>query len=245
MRAAVVVLAAGAGSRVGASVNKVLLPLAGVPVVARSVQTACAVPGVRRVVLVVRDGEQDTMRRAVEPHLPGPAGEDHDPPEVAMVTGGTTRHASEWAALSLLAPEIEAGVVDVVAIHDAARPLASVALYDAVLRTAHEFGGAIPVAYLDDLVAADGSDLPELLAGVQTPQAFQAAVLLAAHRAAAADGFEATDTAGCLAAYTDVTVSAVESNERNLKLTVTEDFRVAEALIASPGPRAAAGPPRT
>ena len=52
MRAAVVVLAAGAGTRVGAEVNKVLLPLAGVPVVARSVRTARAVPGVRRVVLV-------------------------------------------------------------------------------------------------------------------------------------------------------------------------------------------------
>lgn len=245
MRAAVVVLAAGAGSRVGASVNKVLLPLAGVPVVARSVRTACAVPGVRRVVLVVRDGEQEAVRDAVEPHLPGAAGESPEAPEVAMVAGGATRHASEWAALSLLAPEIEAGNLDVVAIQDAARPLASVALYHDVLRTAVDVGGAIPVAYLDDLVATDGSDLPERLAGVQTPQAFRADVLLAAHRAAAADGFEATDTAGCLAAYSEVTVHAVTSDERNLKLTVSEDFRVAEALIASPAPRAAAGRPPT
>ena len=69
MRAAIVVLAAGAGSRVGAEVNKVLLPLGGVPVVARSVRTARAVPGVRRVVLVVRDGEQEVVRAAVEPYL--------------------------------------------------------------------------------------------------------------------------------------------------------------------------------
>jgi 2-C-methyl-D-erythritol 4-phosphate cytidylyltransferase len=245
MRAAVVVLAAGAGSRVGASVNKVLLPLAAIPVVARSVRTACAVPGVRRVVLVVREGEQDAMRRAVEPHLPDTQGDGTDAPEVAMVTGGATRHASEWAALSLLAPAIEAGDIDVVAMHDAARPLASVALYDDVLRTALGFGGAIPVAYLDDLVATDGSDLPERLAGVQTPQAFRADLLLAAHRAAVADGFEATDTAGCLTAYSDVTVNAVASDERNLKLTVAEDFRVAEALIVPPGPRAGAGPAPT
>lgn len=226
MRAAVVVLAAGAGTRVGAEVNKVLLPLAGIPVVARSVRTACGVPGVVRVVLVVRDGEQDAVRAAVEPHL------DPEHPEVAMVTGGETRHLSEWAALSLLAPAIEAGEVDVVAMHDAARPLASAALYEAVLSTAERVGGAIPVARLDDLVAADGSDLPAVLVGVQTPQAFRADDLLAAHRAAAAAGFEATDTAGILAAYADLTVAAVDSTERNLKLTVTDDVALAEALIS-------------
>ena len=89
MRAAVVVLAAGAGTRVGAEVNKVLLSLGDVPVVARSVMTARAVPGVRRVVLVVRDGEQEAVQAAVEPHL------DDEQPQVAMVTGGPTRHASE------------------------------------------------------------------------------------------------------------------------------------------------------
>ena len=138
MRAAIVVLAAGAGTRVGAEVNKVLLPLAGVPVVARSVRTASEVPGVVRVVLVVRDGEQDAVRTAVEPHL------GLKPPEVAMVTGGATRHLSEWAALSLLASAIEAGDVDVVAMHDAARPLASAALYEAVLSSRRASGRGHP-----------------------------------------------------------------------------------------------------
>lgn len=226
MRAAVVVLAAGAGTRVGAEVNKVLLPLAGVPIVARSVRTARAVPGVRRVVLVVRDGEQDEVRTAVEPHL------SDEPPEVAMVAGGATRHASEWAALSLLAADIEAGDLDVVAMHDAARPFASPALYDAVLEAALAHGGAIPVAHLRDLVAVDGSHLPDDLVGVQTPQAFRAADLLRAHRQAAADGFEATDTAGILARYADLPVAAVDSDEGNLKITVAADLVVAEALSA-------------
>jgi 2-C-methyl-D-erythritol 4-phosphate cytidylyltransferase len=225
-RVAVVVLAAGAGSRVGADVNKVLLPVGGVPVVARSVRTVCQVPGVRRVVLVVRDGEQDGVRDAVEPHLP------ESGPEVAMVVGGATRHASEWAALALLAPEIEAGELDVVAMHDAARPLASRALYEDVLATAARVGGAIPVDPLLDLVSVDGSPLPEGLVGVQTPQAFRAADLLAAHRAAAADGFEATDTAGCLAAYADVVIGAVGSDAGNLKVTVADDLLAAEALSA-------------
>lgn len=227
MRAAVVVLAAGAGTRVGAEVNKVLLPLRGVPVVTRSVTTALAVPGVRRVVLVVRDGEQEAVRAAVEPHLSDGA------PEVAMVTGGPTRHASEWEALSLLAAEIEAGEIDVVAMHDAARPLASRDLYERVLAAAAEQGGAIPVSALDHLVDLDGAALPDPLVGVQTPQAFRAADLLAAHRAARAAGFEATDTAGCLAAYAEVTVVAVTSDAGNLKLTVADDLVVAEALTGS------------
>jgi len=235
MRAAVVVLAAGTGSRVGAEVNKVLLPLAGVPVVARSVQTARAVPGVRRVVLVVRDGEQEAVRAAVEPSLLLRPAQDPaaDPPEVAMVTGGETRHASEWQALALLAGDIEAGEIDVVVMHDAARPLASPDLYARVLDAAAEHGGAIPVAPLDHLVDLDGAALPERLVGVQTPQAFRAADLLAAHRAARADGFEATDTAGCLAAYGAVAVVAVPSDAGNLKLTVADDFVVAEALTAT------------
>lgn len=221
------VLAAGSGSRVGADVNKVLLPVAGVPVVALSVQTACSVPGVRRVVLVVRDGDEGAVRRAVEPLL------DDDGPEVAMVLGGATRHLSEWAALEVLAPAIEAGEIDVVAMHDAARPLAGVALYGEVLATAERMGGAIPVAPLRDLVSVDGAPLPSDLVGVQTPQAFRAADLLAAHRAARADGFEATDTAGCLASYADVSIGAVGSDLGNLKVTVADDLRVAEALRGS------------
>lgn len=227
-RVAVVVLAAGSGSRVGAATNKVLLPLGDIPVVARSVRTACAVPGVRWVVLVVREGDQEAVRAAVEPYL-GEIGAESGP-EVAMVTGGATRHRSEWAALCLLAPMIEAGEVDVVAMHDAARPLAGVPVYEAVVEAAARIGGAIPVARLHDLVSADGSALPELLVGVQTPQAFRATDLLRAHRAAAADGFEATDTAGIMAAYTDLPVAAVDSDATNLKLTVAEDFEIAETL---------------
>jgi 2-C-methyl-D-erythritol 4-phosphate cytidylyltransferase len=222
-RVAVLVLAAGSGSRVGAQINKALLPLGGIPVVARSLRVAQQVPGVERIVLVVRDGEQDAVRAAVEPHLlPGP--------EVAMVAGGATRHRSEWAALSLVAPAIERGEIDLVAIHDAARPLADPALYDAVLAAARRTGSAVPVVRLHGLVTTDDSPLPGVLVGVQTPQAFRARSLLAAHRAAAADGFEATDTAGIFTAYTDLDVAAVESDERNLKLTVIEDFTVAGAL---------------
>jgi 2-C-methyl-D-erythritol 4-phosphate cytidylyltransferase len=220
---AVVVLAAGSGTRVGAAVNKVLLPLGDRPVLAWSLRDALALPDVRRVVLVVRDGEQDEVAAALAPHLG-----DH---EVVLVVGGETRHASEWAALKMLAGDIRTGDVDVVAIHDAARPLAGTALFTAVIDAARAHGGAIPVAPLAGLVRRDGGPLPSgRLAGVQTPQAFRAGELLAAYEQAAVDGFEGTDTAGCVAHYGSARVAAVASTSHNLKITFPEDVALAEAV---------------
>ena len=142
--AAVVILAAGSGTRVGGDTNKVLLPLAGAPVVAWSVRDALSVADVRRVVVVIRPDEEAAVAEALSPHL-GDA-------EVLLVPGGETRHASEWAALRALAPDIESGAVDVVAIHDGARPLAGAALLATVVGAARDHGGAIPTAPLAPVV---------------------------------------------------------------------------------------------
>ncbi|WP_281351757.1 IspD/TarI family cytidylyltransferase [Nocardioides piscis] len=114
MPAAVVIVAAGSGTRVGAGTNKVLLPLGDAPVLVWSVRDALAAEDVARVVVVVRPADRDAVAAVLSPHL----GED----EVVLVEGGATRHASEWAAMQVLAPAIVAGEVDLVAIHDAARP---------------------------------------------------------------------------------------------------------------------------
>lgn len=223
MTAAVVVLGAGSGSRVGAEVNKVLLPLAGVPVLARSVGAALATPGVGPVVVVARPGEEAAVEDALAPTL----GER----EVLLVAGGETRHDSELAALRLLAPHVDSGEVDVVAIHDGARPLASPALFSSVISTARARGGAIPVVPRPDLVHGDGSRVLEEVVGVQTPQAFRAGPLLAAYDAAERDGFRGTDTAACVARYTDLEVVAVASGPGNLKMTFPEDLAVAERIL--------------
>ena len=68
------------------------------------------------------------------------------------------------------------------------------------------------------------------LDGVQTPQAFGAAELLAAYARAEADGFDGTDTAACWARYTDLPVVAVPSTPRNLKITFPEDLALALSL---------------
>ncbi|MGB0102202.1 MAG: IspD/TarI family cytidylyltransferase [Nocardioides sp.] len=232
MPAAVVILAAGVGARVGAGSNKVLLPLGDRPVLAWSVRAALDLTDVRRVLLVVRPGERDEVTEALAPHLGGTGADDT---EVGLVDGGATRHASEWNALQALRGEIESGAVDVVAIHDGARPLAGTALFTATIEAARSHGGAIPVVRLPGLLARDGSALPAELDGVQTPQAFRARELLAAYSRADQDGFDGTDTAGCWSRYAASPVAAVPSSPLNLKVTFPEDLELALRLAPPPG----------
>ena len=107
----VVVLGAGAGNRVGAGVNKVLIELAGRPLLAWSLTHALATTGVDRVVVVAAPTEHAEVADALSAYLPqdGPDGG----PEVALVPGGTSRHGSEWAALQAVAGHVEAGRTDV------------------------------------------------------------------------------------------------------------------------------------
>ena len=227
-RAAAVILAAGSGSRVGAPTNKVLLPLDGVPLLVHSLRTVLHVESVHRVVLVVRPGDRDAVAEAVAPHLGA-----HD---LWLVDGGEQRHDSEWQALSSLADDIDEGELDVVAIHDAARPLAPEELWGAVIEVASERGGAIPVVRGPRLSRRDGSLAAEGLVGVQTPQAFRAPDLLAAYRQAKRDGFTGTDTAACLERYTELSVIGVPGATANLKVTFPEDLAVAEALLTGTRP---------
>lgn len=222
MSVAVVILAAGSGHRVGAEVNKVLLPLRDVPVLVWSVRDALALPDVRRLVLVVRPEDRAAVEAAVAPHL--------GDREALVVDGGATRHASEWAAIRVLETDIVAGEVDVVAIHDGARPLAGVDLWAAVVAAAAEHGGAIPVVPVADLVRADLTPVAGSLGAVQTPQAFRADDVLAAYRAASEDGFDGTDTAACVTAYRNVRIAAVPGSPLNVKVTFPEDVDLAVEL---------------
>jgi 2-C-methyl-D-erythritol 4-phosphate cytidylyltransferase len=219
-----VVLAAGSGQRVGAERNKVLLGLDGTPVLAHSVRTALEVDGVHRVVVVVRPDDRAEVVEALAPHLGA-----HD---AWLVDGGEERHDSEYQALRALRQDIDAGEIDVVAIHDAARPLASAALFRAVIDAAAATGAAVPAVSAGRLNHADGSRAPDDLVAVQTPQAFGARVLLASYDLAAKDGFLGTDTAACLERYADAAIGAVEGERRNVKITFPEDLRYAEELIA-------------
>lgn len=228
------VLAGGSGTRVGGERNKVYLPLAGRSVISRSLDALAAPDEVGPMVLVVRAADRELVADLLARERAGAT--------VEVVTGGATRQESELAGLRYLAPRIADGTIDVVLIHDGARPLVGPTLVGEVLRTAGEIGGAVPGLSRNDLAAAaaDGSlagAAPAGLVAVQTPQGFRAAPLLAAYEEAARTGFAGTDTASCIARFApDVPVRWVPGEERNFKITYSHDLRLAEAVLARPRP---------
>ncbi len=263
LRAAAVVLAGGSGTRVGARrddvpINKVHLPFAGRSVLAWSFHRARQAPAYGTFVLVARAEDLESSRELLAREVP-----DLD---VEVVAGGACRHDSEMAGLRLLAERIQDGALDVVAIHDGARPLAETALWQQVAEQAAARGSAIPVVEVPRVLPAallelpsavplgrpsatmsarseacdraeEGSDpttahlLGPRLAGAQTPQAFRAMPLLTAFEAAAAAGFEGTDTASTVAWAGTTSIHAVQGSRRNIKITWPEDVPVAARLL--------------
>lgn len=227
--AAAIVLAGGSGTRVGAALNKVYLPLAGRPVISWSLGVLAGMAEIGAVVLVARAADSARARAAVA-----------DIPGTSVVVGGATRQESELAGLRHLAPSIGSGVIDTVLIHDGARPLLSAALAGEVLAAARACGGAVPGLRRDDLAlaGADGVGIvgpaPAGIVAVQTPQAFDARRLLAAYEEAQRCGFTGTDTASCMARFAaDVPIRWVEGEERNFKITYAHDLAVAEGVVAT------------
>jgi 2-C-methyl-D-erythritol 4-phosphate cytidylyltransferase len=233
--AALVLLAAGSGTRTGLATNKVFSALGGRRVLSWSLAATRDDAGFAPVVLVVRAQDAPLAARVLDEESPGR--------RVRIVIGGPTRHASEWSALQAIAAEIRDGRVDVVAIHDAARPLAPSALFAEVVACAREHGGAVPGRVQPALLERPGL-LPyagEAVA-VQTPQAFLAEPLLAAHEAAAKAGFVGSDTASCLERFSPQTrIRHLGGPASNLKITFAEDLALAEALLLDDAPSAGEG----
>lgn len=168
----------------------------------------------------------DGVVLVVAPHMaavPEPAAD-------FVVAGGATRSASVRCGLAAVPTGIE-----MVVVHDAARPLATVDLFSAVIEAvrAGADGAVCAVPVADTVKRVEGERVVETLqrAGlwaVQTPQAFAAVVLRRAHAGAA----EATDDAALVEALGG-TVVVVDGDSRNLKLTGPVDLVVAEALVAT------------
>ncbi len=205
----VIVVAAGGGTRFGSAKQFELLGDS--TVIDRSVATAqrCA------------DG--------VVVVLP-PADVRWQAPEgLLTVAGGATRSGSVRAGLARVPSDAE-----VIIVHDAARPLATPALYEATIAAVRAGAhAAIPGSPVTDTIKRVGGstviatvDRRDLVA-VQTPQAFAGAALRAAHAQPDAEG---TDDAALIEANGG-TVVVVAGEPRNLKLTVADDLIVARALL--------------
>lgn len=240
MRIAAVVVAAGAGRRLGNQLPKALVSLNGRPLYEWAAVAMSEHPAVSTTVVVGPAEACAEMERV----LAGIA---------TVVAGGATRQESVLRGLSAIGADRGPGgggsatAVDAVLVHDAARPLVPSVVVDNVVNELLAGADAvIPVVDVADTIKrVDGAGVVvETLArgelrAVQTPQGFRCELLESAHRAAAAgrtpggvDLSGITDDAGLLELL-GVAVHCVAGSELSFKITTQHDLDVAQALVAS------------
>lgn len=229
----VVVAAAGSGIRLGATVPKAFVELAGAPLLGHALGPLDAVTPRRVVVTLPAEGTAGWASRLRE-LWPGR--------ELLGVAGGATRQASVRAGLEALreaARQEGQPAADLILVHDAARPCASAALWRRVRDAAAAHGAAVPVVAVADCLKRiddDGRVAATVdrqgIVQVQTPQGFRFQRLLEAHRLA--EGEEAADDAALVEALGDP-VATVAGEPANLKVTTPDDVPVATALLEGRG----------
>lgn len=220
MAAGVLLLGGGRGERLPGPDPKAFALLDGRTLLELAVSTVEACGRVEGFVVVAPEGWEGRARTIVGPR----------PRLIDVVAGGGNRQDSVRRGLAALPDPF-----DVVICHDVARPLASAALFDAVLGGLTGADGSVPsvpvpdtVKRVDDGMVAETVHRDGLVL-VQTPQAFTREALTAAHRAAEADGFTGTDDAALLE-RAGFRVAVVPGDPANIKITRPEDLMVASAL---------------
>ena len=216
--------AAGAGRRMKADRNKVLLELSGVPILLRTLRRFSAVPAVAELIVVVAKDEIAFVEGMLE------KAQGLKPWRV--VQGGAERQYSIANGMAHLAAD-----ADIVLVHDAARPLIRRETIEELIRVVRAEGAgivAVPEKNTIKIAAEDGTVAAtpprQTLWQVQTPQGFRKEILIEANRRAEADGFLGTDDAS-LVERIGVPVRIVHGEYSNIKVTTPEDMVVAEAIL--------------
>ena len=218
MNAAFVLVAAGAGKRLGSSQPKAFVDLAGKTLLVRSLEALLAEPRFEAGSVVVPADRCEEARRLIGASLSPRV-------DVVVVAGGAERSQSVYAGLLALSR-----ACDVVVVHDAARPFVQSSLVAACIDAAVQHGAATAVVAATDTIKEVGEsgivvrtlDRSRLRL-VQTPQAFRREILLAAHQRALRDSVSATDDAS-LIEQGGGKVWAVPGDPANVKITTSEDL---------------------
>ena len=223
MRTVAIIVAGGSGTRFGAEVPKQFLELGGRPILMRTIEAF----GENRdgsfdVIVTLPLGQMALWQQLCREY-------SFEVPH-RVVAGGETRWHSVKNALDSIGDITD---VDVIAVHDGVRPLAGPDLIDRVLEAARRDCAAIPVVMLNDSVRqVDGNASHALdrstLRAVQTPQAFDARLLVDAYSLPFETTF--TDDASVVERYGHG-VTLVEGDPMNLKITRPMDLALAEYLL--------------
>lgn len=243
MKIAVIVPAAGLGTRMGKSTaektgtsRKQFMLLEGSPILLHTVRKFAASVRITEIVVAVRGEDLEWVRDMMKREFPG---------RVRVVEGGNSRQESVQNALGALDRD-----TDLVAVHDAVRPFIDLEIIDKVLDAAAEHGAAIvAVAPVDTVkqvnrgtghVRVRATLQRDRLVLAQTPQVFRYDLLTRAFQSARDDGFIGTDEASLVERLDDVEVTVVLGSDRNIKITKPADMDLARLFLQEQG--VAAGP---
>lgn len=222
MHVTAVVVAAGVGSRMGGPVNKHLLPIAGRPLLAHTLEAFEKCSLIADIVLVGGEERLDAYRSLVATY--------GFKKVRAIVPGGENRQDSCVRGLAAV------GDADIVVMHDGARPLVSQRVIIESIQQADEHGAAIVAVPVKDTIKSGSAHgfvvetLPrDNLWQVQTPQTFRTALLRQAEEAARGH-FVGTDDA-ILVERLGLPVKIVQGDYSNIKITTPDDLALAEILL--------------
>lgn len=226
MKAAAIIPAAGSGKRMGSSIQKPYIILQGMPLLAHTLRVFAEAPDIAELIVAVSLGQEDFCRKQV---VKGCA----IAKPVTVLTGGDRRQDSVRNGLAAVSDS-----VDLVMIHDGARPFVTVQMIcDALEITMRKRATtmAVPVKDTVTMVAKDTAVIERTLERdrlylIQTPQTFERELICEAHRRACAEGFAGTDDAS-LVQRLGVPVSVIMGSYDNIKITTQEDLLFAEAIL--------------
>lgn len=228
-RLALIIPAAGSGERLGTTIPKPYLKIAGRAILEHTLTQFCEVPGLKSVVVSTSDKYIEPTKAILTRLFPDIS--------TNVVFGGTERQHSIKNALNVISSDD----IDLVAIHDAVRPFVD---HDSIRRCIEQskiVGGAIvAVSAKDTIKVSDERRLvlqtPDRknLWQAQTPQIFQIDLIKRAYQHALNENFLGTDDSS-LVEYLGEKVAIVEGNRENFKITYPLDFKLAEWLIEKNG----------
>ena len=219
-RCGAVIVAAGSASRMG-GIDKVMAPLAGEPMIKRTVRTFQECDAVSEIVVVTRGDLIIPITNLCKDYAK----------VTAVIAGGSSRQESVHLGLGALS-----GKVELAAIHDGARPLVTWQVIDRAIRAGNTYHAAAPAIPVKDTiktvqggVVVNTPDRSSLQA-VQTPQVFDFDLIRGALKQAIDEDAPITDDCSAVERL-GMSVKIVEGDERNIKVTTPMDLKIAEMLL--------------
>jgi 2-C-methyl-D-erythritol 4-phosphate cytidylyltransferase len=230
----IIIVAGGKGLRMGTDIPKQFLPIGGKPVLMRTLERFREYSADLQIILVLPKAQQDYWKKLCQKH--------NFTVEYQLTDGGETRFHSVQHGLALIPDDVEG----VVGVHDGVRPFPSVEVIRNCYETAREKKAVIPVIPIvetvrhligESNVQCSTFNVQRSVTVprndyrlVQTPQCFDIQLLKAANRQSYNDGF--TDDASVVEAFGQ-SITLVEGNRENIKITTPYDIVVAEAILNS------------